>query len=202
MNECELLFVCLFDVRSTRTHINASLSRSLSLSLACCGQEEDEEECVTGADAGYFARNARLVTFSARASKLLYIRTHTHWHTRRQRDRDRYTHIYIFVNIFPHNWYAALHIQTHKCRPWFSRCVADNSQFTVHYIQLFTHTHTGKHTYMDLYVLYMYVCEIHMVIFLSKNKHLERHVWGTGIYRICIWISGISIYTYLVAQIN
>lgn len=95
MNECESLFVCLFDVRSTRTHLNASLALSLSLSLAGCGKEEDEEECVTGADAGYFARNARLVTFSARASKLLYIRTHTHTGTLASRGTEIDIGIYI-----------------------------------------------------------------------------------------------------------
>lgn len=99
MNECELLFVCLFDVRSTRTHLNASLALSLSLSLAGCGKEEDEEECVTGADAGYFARNARLVTFSARASKLLYIRTHTHTHTGALAGRGTEIDIGIYISL-------------------------------------------------------------------------------------------------------
>lgn len=45
----------------------------------------------------------------------------------------------------------------------------------------------------------MYLCEIHMVIFLSKNKHLERHVWGTGIY---VYMNIWYIYIYISCRAN
>lgn len=38
-----------------------------------------------------------------------------------------------------------------------------------------------------------------MVIFLSKNKHLERHVWGTGIY---VYMNIWYIYIYISCRAN
>lgn len=38
-----------------------------------------------------------------------------------------------------------------------------------------------------------------MVIFLSKNKHLERHVWGTGIY---VYMNIWYIYIYIYCRAN
>lgn len=85
--------------RHTHTHARVRtllLTRSLSFA----------EKGVTytrtpGAHAGYFARNAqclaRLVTFSARASKLLYIRTHSH--AERQGQRRTHLHMYIYLYI-------------------------------------------------------------------------------------------------------
>lgn len=175
MNECEWLFVCLFDVRfllrlrswSTHAHAHAILAQThthtctrahtlaYSLSFAC------REGCYIyayprGACGVFRTQCAMLGAFSDIQCQGIEIALHTHTLARRETgtetDASTYVHIslYIFVNIFPHNWYAAQHIQTYKCRPWFSRCVADNSQFNVHYIhntRMWIYMHVWKYVW-------------------------------------------------------